>query len=94
MKCSSQLYGFLSALPLFPHYAAPIILSSRGSAPKQTLNLSCFVISSVATERPSNTCPLYRFYVSRCVAVMHESAALVLVLKKLTGHCIEMCVTR
>lgn len=79
------------ALPLFSHYAAPIILSSRGSAPKQTLNLSCFVISSVAAERPAKTCPPphpYRFIVSRRVAVMHESAALVfsfVFFKKLTG---------
>ena len=74
MKYSSRLYGSSSAPPLLSHYTAPIILSRRGSAPKQTVNLSCFVISSVATERHTNTCPLYRFNVSRCVAVMHGSA--------------------
>lgn len=82
---SSPLF---SSVPITP---PPSSCQAPGSGPKQTLNLSCFVISSVATERPTNTCPLYWFYVSRCVAVMHESAALVLVLKKLTEHRIEMC---
>ena len=48
--------GLLSTLPFCPHYAAPIILSSQGSKPKQTLNFSCFVISCAATEQPTNTC--------------------------------------
>lgn len=77
----------------FSHYAAPIILSSWGSVPKQTLNLSCFVISSAATVQPTSTCPAYRFNVSRRVAVMHELAALVLVLGKLMGYSDVMYVT-
>lgn len=60
MKCLlhevSQLYGFLSALQLLSHYAAPLVLSSHGNVSKQMLNLSCFAISFVALERPINTC--------------------------------------
>lgn len=94
MKCSSQPHGF-SCL-LFSHYAAPIILSSRGSGPKQTLNLSCFVISSVATEPLTNTCSPHIDFMSAaawwCRNVLHLFCLKKEKKNKLMGHLIEICV--
>lgn len=73
--------------PPSPRHGATVTLSSRGSRPKRTLHLSCFVISSVAAERHTNTRPSAPAFIDLTsaaeVAAVHESVAFCLVFKNI-----------
>lgn len=84
IECLWRLYASNSPPPP-PRRGAAVTLSSRGSRPKRTLHLSCFVINSVAAQRHTNTCPSAPAFIDLTsapeAAAVRESVAFGLVLK-------------